>query len=59
LETVQSPNKTEAASNGGVFGIPEVVGHILLAESGVGREGQVDLLCRRRAAGELAAVHPR
>jgi hypothetical protein len=38
--------------------VPEVVGHILLAEGGVGRECQVDLP-RGGAGDEVAAVHPR
>jgi len=37
--------------------VPEVVGDVLLAEGGVGREGEVDLP-RGRAGHELAAVHP-
>jgi hypothetical protein len=37
--------------------VPEVVGDVLLAEGGVGREGEVDLP-RGGAGHELAAVHP-
>jgi hypothetical protein len=37
--------------------VPEVVGDVVLAEGGVGREGQVDLP-RGGAGHELAAVHP-
>jgi hypothetical protein len=37
--------------------VPEVVGDVVLAEGGVGREGQVDLP-RGGAGDELAAVHP-
>jgi len=37
--------------------VPEVVGPILLAEGGVGRECQVDLP-RGGAGDEVAAVHP-
>ena len=38
--------------------VPEVVGHVFLAEGGVGQECQVDLP-RGRAGDEVAAVHPR
>ena len=48
-----------AAGARGLGKVPEVGGHVLLAEGGVGRECQVDLP-RGGAGGEVAAaVHPR
>jgi len=51
--------RKRADNNGGLLcWVPEVVGHVLLAEGGVGREREVDLP-RGGAADEVAAVHPR
>jgi hypothetical protein len=49
--------KTDAAMAAArlVDRVPEVVGHVLLAEGGVGGECQVDLP-RRRVGGEVAAT---